>query len=216
MSRKAGRFIDKDTPLRFVSVVFFSIIRYNFWITKIKNMDSSSVGQLLRQKKEAKKNMGKMFSFSSKKPLLGIFLDKELPQESEKKVSMFLQAVKVLDIEVALLADSNLASLSLPNVIYIPYSRLNRKSLLEAADMALTFEFTDVEEMLLNGVIPISPNRPEVKDYNPNIESGNGFIYKQEDPWCIFAALVRARETFKFPYDWKHIVRQGITAVTKA
>lgn len=172
-------------------------------------MDLSSVGQLLKQKKEVKRNIGKMFSFSSKKPLLGIFLDKELPQESEKKVRMFLEAVKVLDIEVALLADSNLSALS-PNVIYIPYSRLNRKSLLEAADMALTFEFTDVEEMLLNGVIPISPVRPEVKDYNPNVESGNGFIYKQEDPWCIFAALVRARETFKFPYDWKHIVRQGI------
>lgn len=178
-------------------------------------MDLSSVGQLLRQKGAAKKDLAKIFSFSFKKPLLGIFLDKELSKESEKTVRMFLEAVNVLDMEVIVLADSNLDSLSLPNVIYLPYSRLNRKSLLEAADMALTFEFSDVEEMLLNGVIPISPIRPEIKDYNPNVESGNGFIYKKEDPWYIFAALVRARETFKFPYDWKHIVRQGITAVNE-
>jgi len=85
--------------------------------------------------------------------------------------------------------------------------------LLEAADMALVFEFSDVEEMLLNGVIPISSLRPEVSDYNPNRETGNGFIFKKESPWAIFAALVRARETFKFPYDWKHIIRQGMSSV---
>jgi starch synthase len=76
--------------------------------------------------------------------------------------------------------------------------------------MALVFPFSDVEEIMLNGVIPISMNRPGIKDYNPNKETGNGFVYKKEDSWSIFAALVRAVETFKFPYDWKHIVRQGI------
>ena len=176
-------------------------------------MDTSSVGKLLEQKKEIKKELSKKLSFSRKKPLLGIILDHELSEESEQNIRMFLEAAAVIDTEVIVLADSNLENLSLPNIIYLPYSRKNRKMILEAIDIALVFDFSDVEEMLLNGVIPISSSREEVADYNPNHETGNGFIYKQENPWCIFAALVRARETFKFPYDWKHIVRQGMGSV---
>ena len=99
------------------------------------------------------------------------------------------------------------------NVSFLPYGRANRKILLEASDMALSFKFSDVEEMLLNGTIPISPMRDEIKDYNPNHETGNGFIYQKSDRWCIFAALVRAIETFKFPYDWNNIVREGLRSV---
>lgn len=176
-------------------------------------METNCITKLVQQKKETKQLFSKKYSFSSKKPLLGIFLDKELSKDVENKVHIFLEASQELDIEVVVLADSNLDSLHLPNVIYLPYSRASRKTLLEASDMALIFEFSDVEEMLLNGVIPISSLRPEVSDYNPNLETGNGFIFKKENPWAIFAALVRARETFKFPYDWKHIIRQGMSSV---
>lgn len=176
-------------------------------------METNCVSKLIQQKKETKKSLSEKYSFSNKKPLLGIFLDKELSKDIESKVHVFLEASQELDIEVVVLADGNLDSLHLPNVIYLPYNRTNRQTLLEAADMALIFEFTDVEEILLNGVIPISSLRPEVSDYNPNRETGNGFIFKKESPWAIFAALVRARETFKFPYDWKHIIRQGMSSV---
>ena len=67
--------------------------------------------------------------------------------------------------------------------------------------------------MLLNGTIPVSPARAEIADYNPNRETGNGFVYKNTDSWCMFAALVRALETFKFPYDWNNIIRQGLETV---
>ncbi len=176
-------------------------------------MDTSSVGKLLAQKKEAKDILSKKFSFSKKKPLLGIFLDNELSKETEKKIHVFLEAVSELDIEVIVLADSNLDSLHLPNVIYLPYNRASRQMLLVATDMSLVFDFSDVDEMLLNGIIPISPTRAGVSDYNPNHETGNGFIYKKESPWAIFEATVRARETFKLPYDWKHMVRQGMGSV---
>ena len=84
---------------------------------------------------------------------------------------------------------------------------------MSAADIALIFDFTDVEELLLNGVVPVSPARAEVEDYNPNKETGNSFVYKNKSAWGVFAALVRAIETFKFPYDWKHIVRQAVESV---
>lgn len=58
------------------------------------------------------------------------------------------------------------------------------------------------------GIVPVTKAFiPEIKDYNPNTENGNSFVYKNQNVWEIYAAVVRALETYKFPYDWKFIVR---------
>ncbi|MBA4336505.1 hypothetical protein C0416_01895 [bacterium] len=58
------------------------------------------------------------------------------------------------------------------------------------------------------GVVPITQAfDSSIIDYNPNTESGNSFVYDSKNYWEIFAAIVRACETYKFPYDWKFIVR---------
>ena len=46
-----------------------------------------------------------------------------------------------------------------------------------------------------------------LNNYHPNEETGNSFTYPSTNPWDIFMALVRAHETYRFPYDWQHIVR---------
>jgi len=64
------------------------------------------------------------------------------------------------------------------------------------------------------GVVPVTQAfSPNIKDYNPNTESGNAFIYQNIDKWEIFAAIVRALETYKFPYDWKFIKRSCLKSV---
>ncbi|MFH1218216.1 MAG: hypothetical protein V1679_00015 [Candidatus Peregrinibacteria bacterium] len=176
-------------------------------------METTPVGELLKKKRTAKKKLSEKLKFSHRKPLLGIFLDNELGREVDKKMASFLRGAEALDLEVVVLTDSNLETFSHPNVIILPYSRVNRRDLLEAADMALCFDFNDVEEMLIHGIIPISGARSEVVDYNPNRETGCGFVYKGRSAWSIFAALVRARETFRFPYDWSHLVRTGLGKV---
>jgi len=176
-------------------------------------MTSLPLNKLLSKKKQTKKNLSKDLKLSSKKPLLAIFVDNELSKKQEEMIDMFLSGISSIDLQVVVLADSNLKSFKSPMITVLPYSRHNRQILLEAADMALSFSFSDIEEMLLNGVIPISPKRNEIVDYNPNREVGNAFIYTKEDPWAIFAALVRARETYKFPYDWKHLIREGVESV---
>lgn len=173
-------------------------------------MAVSSLDNCIKKKREAKKMFASKFSFSAKRPLLGIILDNELSREEEGRLQNILEGTAHVDVQVVILADTNLDVCGIPHTIVVPYSRVNRKDLLEAADMSLGFSFSDVEEMLLNGTIPISSSRPEVSDYNPNRETGNSFIYKKSDHWSVFAALVRALETYKFPYDWKNIVRQGI------
>lgn len=176
-------------------------------------MSTSSLDNFIKQKKEVKKFLAQKLGFNIKKPLLGIVLDKELTTKREETLQKILEGTAHVNVQVVILADTNLGVFALPHAVVLPYSRNNRKVLLQASDIALGFEFSDVEEMLLNGTIPVSPTRTGVCDYNPNHETGNSFIYKFDNHWCIFAALVRALETFKFPYDWNSIVRQGLETV---
>ncbi len=166
---------------------------------------------LIKQKKAIKKVFSEKLSFSYGVPLIAVILDKELSKKELSMVRDVLTGASNLETQVIVLADSHLNSHFSDLAIVLPYSRRNRKYLLEAADMAIGFEFSDVEEMLLNGVIPVSCKKKELSDYHPNHETGNSFIYTKTNSWSIFAALVRAVETFKFPYDWQGIVRHGLS-----
>ncbi len=56
--------------------------------------------------------------------------------------------------------------------------------------------------------VPVAPRlNPKTKDYNAILEQGNGFYFAPENKWEIFAALIRACETFQFPYDWENLLR---------
>ncbi len=168
------------------------------------------MSEFLEVKKISKKKLSEKISISEKKPLLAVFLDEELNENSDLALRNILEGTKALGVEVVILSDGEVIGDNFSHVKNLDYSRTNRKILLESADIALTFDFNDVEEMLMHGTIPVSAKRAGLEDYNPNRESGNCFIYSDNCVWAIFAALVRAVETFKFPYDWKHLVRQGI------
>jgi hypothetical protein len=160
-----------------------------------------NIERLMSNKRKAKKYLADTFSFPVKNPLIGVFLEKDLSKEQSETLDQILTACKALEIEIVVLGKN------------LPYNRKNRSLLLDGADAALTFEFNDVQEMLLHGTIPVSGERSEVKDYNPNHETGNAFLFKDENVWHIFASIVRALETFKFPYDWRNIIRHGLDSV---
>lgn len=88
----------------------------------------------------------------------------------------------------------------------------------EACDMMILFD-SDIDENFLydlwqNGIIPIAAEGIDaISNYNPNNEIGNAFTYASKNIWEIFATAVRGIETYKFPYDWKHIIRQGLKSL---
>ena len=171
------------------------------------------IDNLLKRKKQVKKLLAEKLSFNYKNPLLAIILEKDLSKEDTGIMSGMLEGASYLNLHVIVLSDKKLPFCEFANVTRIPYSRTNRKYVIEASDIAMCFAFNDVEEMLLNGTIPISCSRNELTDYNPNHETGNSFLFTESNYFCAFAALVRAVETFKFPYDWSGIVRQGRDSV---
>jgi glycogen synthase len=85
----------------------------------------------------------------------------------------------------------------------------------QAADVLLVFSDDDetkaeVKNALSHGVIPIIANDfplENIENYNPNLENGNSFVYYKKSAWSLFAALVRAYENYRFPYDWKNICK---------
>ena len=86
--------------------------------------------------------------------------------------------------------------------------------MLAGADIGLFFssqtDEEDVENCLRYGVIPVALPNEILENYNPVQESGNAFIYEEESAWLCFGSLVRALETFKFPFDWRTIQRHAM------
>lgn len=89
-----------------------------------------------------------------------------------------------------------------------------------AADIALFLsDPSDQEELglcLANGVVPVAPTCKVLKQYNPVQEAGTAFTYEKPNHWHCFAAVVRALETFIFPFDWKTIQKQCVRSVMGA
>lgn len=62
-------------------------------------------------------------------------------------------------------------------------------------------------------IVPVSLPCPVLENYDPVQESGNAFLYETPNAWQCFAALVRAMETYKLPFDWRTIQRNGMDVV---
>lgn len=141
-------------------------------------------------KLKAKEDLPVDIRVQGKSPVLLVAADSKIPDE-------LLRGLSALNVNVVILSK---------------HMDLYEK-LLWAADMILVL--SDKPERVLqdawsNGVIPICSSFAEgAQNYNPNKETGNSFTFEDENPWKIFAAIVRALETFKFPYDWSHIVSQA-------
>lgn len=89
-----------------------------------------------------------------------------------------------------------------------------------AADIALFLsdpsEMPELGECLAHGVIPVAPACKMLKQYNPIQEAGTAFIYDKLNHWHCFAGVVRALETYIFPFDWKTIQKQCVRSVMGA
>ncbi|MEK7591362.1 MAG: hypothetical protein AAB489_04110 [Patescibacteria group bacterium] len=92
-----------------------------------------------------------------------------------------------------------------------------------ASDMAIFFadpsRQPELRRALSYGVIPVAPEAKSLEQYDPIQESGFAFLYaSQGDPsqvlWHSFAAIVRALETHRFPFDWRTIQRHAMEQVS--
>jgi starch synthase len=51
-----------------------------------------------------------------------------------------------------------------------------------------------------------------VQEYDPSSGAGNGFVFKNYDPWEFFAAVVRAMALYRFKNIWRTLQQRGMEA----
>jgi glycogen synthase len=99
----------------------------------------------------------------------------------------------------------------------VPEKPEDMQAMYAACDMALFLSDAipqkELTLCLKYGVVPICLPSSLLDDYNPVQETGNAFVYEQPTMWSCFAALVRAVETYKFPFDWKTIQKHCLESV---
>lgn len=183
------------------------------------------ISQKVTVKKSAKDLLRNKYglTINKKRLLLSVFIDdKQSDQETITFLNSFLEAVKSVSVSVIVVVPKSikidLEQFKSPRGVFVlPLAANARKRVLEASDVSFIFPLSkmkikDLHTMWSHGVVPISAKNKGIEDYNPNHETGNSFMVRQENVWSLFAALVRATETYRFPYDWKHIMSQALAS----
>jgi len=173
-------------------------------------MPYQSVDDTITQKRDIKKRLYKKLkiSYSSKRPLISIIVDKDLKEEETKILRSFNEGVCDLDADFVLLSESALDGFS--NFIFIEYNLGNRELILEASDFIISNDSTDLEEVMMRACVVIGKEKPSLINYNAQTEQGNAFCFKNYRIFSLFEACVRAIESYKFPWDFKHIIKSGV------
>lgn len=98
------------------------------------------------------------------------------------------------------------------NIVILQNSNDNLRKTLAASDATFFFSLSEKDVFLIRkslayASLPIVPDDAQeiIEDYNPNQEKGNGFIYKTKNYWSAFSAIIRAKESFRFPYDYMNL-----------
>jgi len=100
------------------------------------------------------------------------------------------------------------------NLFIIEDTKENIIKMYEASDANIFLNKEDLSEELKfcmeRACIPISISFKGLSDFNAIKEEGNAFIIKKISSWFVFEAVVRAKENYNFPYDWKNIQKACI------
>lgn len=178
----------------------------------------------IAQKAELKEKFCQNFdlTYDKKVPLLCI----TYPLSDKNEVQLIQQAMEgILEqkLQIAIVGVGTqkyqeyftlLAERHPDQVVIVEGSEESKEKLYAAADMLLCPSDSrecaaEISRALESGVVPLTVAQEEVEDYSPVHESGNAFIHQKKTCWSLFANLIRALENFKFPYDWKNIVKAG-------
>lgn len=175
---------------------------------------------ILKKKKVYRLEAAEVFPFKLKRknPVVGIWYN---DAKDKNLIGGLADGLKSIDVSVVLFAagdESNVPFDLREKCATVKMRGNNYHIFYEACDMMISLD-RGVDENFLydlwhSGIVPIVEEGNEaISNYNPNNETGNAFTYTSKNIWEIFAATIRAVETYKFPYDWKYIMRQGLKSL---
>ncbi len=163
--------------------------------------------------------LGSALPFSHHVPVVGYCLDLD-DSEAIELAQSALDGIVALDFPLIVFASGGsgghggakkIPFLARDGVRVVTPSDPHYEDLWRACDVAYCFSPADVYRGYAAGVVPLVARslRAGAEDYDPLNEKGNAFIYRDMNAWHMTSALVRAAETYKFPFDWKCIVKNA-------
>ncbi|MEK7529213.1 MAG: hypothetical protein AAB592_05595 [Patescibacteria group bacterium] len=165
--------------------------------------------EILAQKDIAKKSF--VADMEKRAPLVGIDLSEVADDEMELWHEV-AQGVSALGVPVvAFIAKGKTAPWKLP--LLTPQER-DGMSTYMPVDIIVLPSPSKRSQAFQNATVPVCERADDTHDFDPIKEAGNGFFYQNKNKWEIFAAIVRALETFRFPYDWKNVQKEGYRKVS--
>jgi len=158
------------------------------------------------QKLELKKQFFSVHSIkqSTDKPLVIVDLSQNV---DFKWIAQLINGIAELDFPMVVLGNTNL---EIPKKILQIKEKEQFEGAYDASDFVLLPKMSASKLMQAwsNRVVPICEKSDLTSNYDPIEEKGNSFTVEISNEWGFFAALIRATETYKFPYDWKHLLDQ--------
>jgi len=163
-----------------------------------------SFQKLLCEKAKYKRElMGK--NFFPRVPVLLIDLSK---QKESKILKDLIEAVDALNLATVVISEDGEGLKSSKNIHVMKPEE--KKQAFYLADFAVIPE-NEIKTAWGFGCAPIAQMDGKLTvNYSPLQEKGNGFYFASPTKWEIFAGIVRAVETYQFPYDWENLVREMI------
>ena len=82
----------------------------------------------------------------------------------------------------------------------------NRQKILNTSDLVVFSSNPDskiLAEVVQKNIVSVLPEGNGLLNFDPQREIGTAFTFESESFWSFVAAIIRAHENFKFPYDWK-------------
>lgn len=172
-------------------------------------MEKSEYKKKLETKKELKESICLRYNLKKNQPLLFIYAPSN--KSLEPIFLQLIEAAGAISCDCIVMADTKAPAEVQKRAVWL--KKEESRKIEPAADMALLLEATEqqIQQIQNEGIVLIGYEKwPLLENYHPNKETGNSFTFPIFNPWAIFMALVRAHETYQFPYDWQHIVLEMI------
>jgi starch synthase len=156
------------------------------------------------------------------KLVLAVFLP-FLKDESLEYLNDLWEGLRVLDVQIVILREGHEGNLKIPHGsqgAVLEASLENLHQVLAGADLflfpaELKRRVYAISLALKYGAVPLLPQSETlnglISDYDPVSENGVAFVYENGSIWSMFAGIIRAMETYKLPYDWHGIQRNGMS-----
>lgn len=163
-----------------------------------------NLAQILKEKTKKSLELKEKYNFSKKNKALWLI-------KIENKALLKELRDGLLELNISFIVEINWAENEKLWENIIAVSKLNETDIIWFDFIICDNEIKHLNNYLEKWITPIITHKNPLKnllsDFNPVKNEWNAFLFEKENKWCIYSALVRYMENYKFPFDNKNLIK---------